>query len=410
MASLSSDGRQSRQRLPQRSVFSALLAVFALIVVTSAQQTERARTEALAARASERLQALQHEADRLAAEERTVLTDLQRLEIDRQLKAEELKQIDRDTAKVAADLDATGARLASLQSAEAAARPELRARLVELYKLGAARYLRVLLSAPDVRRLGDATRMVATVAQLDRSRIARHAQTLAQVEATRRALHERQRQLAALHTDADKAKAGLDRAAAARNALVADIDRQRDLNAQLAGELVAAQQKLQAALGSGLRVSGSGSSGSNSGSSGSNPEPANPEPATLNPLPLKPFKGDLDWPAAGTVRGRFGRGARGNGIEIDTDVGADVHAIHDGVVAFAGPFAGFGNLVIVEHAAQAFSVYGDLLELTVKKGARVDRGQPVGTAGATPSGAPGLYFELRIDGQPADPLQWLKRK
>jgi septal ring factor EnvC (AmiA/AmiB activator) len=85
-------------------------------------------------------------------------------------------------------------------------------------------------------------------------------------------------------------------------------------------------------------------------------------------------------------------------------------AVHDGVVAFAGIFAGFGNLVILEHGSRAFSLYGDLLTITVKMGARVERGQTVGSVGPTPSGSDGLYFELRVDGQPVDPLQWLKKR
>jgi septal ring factor EnvC (AmiA/AmiB activator) len=46
----------------------------------------------------------------------------------------------------------------------------------------------------------------------------------------------------------------------------------------------------------------------------------------------------------------------------------------------------------------------------VARGDRVDRGQTLGAAGATPLGAPGLYFELRIDGRRVDPLQWLKKQ
>ena len=368
----------------------------ALGAVALAQQTDRARTEALATRAGERLQALQREADRLASQESSVLADLQKLEIDRQLKAEELKQIDREAAKVSNDLDALNVRFASLQGAEAAARPELRARLVELYKLGGARYVRVLLSTRDLRRVGEATRTVAALAKLDRDRIAAHQRTVADLQSTRKTLEDRSRRLTAVRGDAQKAEAAVERAAAARNALVQDIDQRRDLNAQWSGELQAAQQKLQAAL--------------RDVNAANNSSPSNPEPATLNPLPLKPFKGDLDWPSPGTVRGRFGRGARANGLEIETADGAGVRAVHDGVVAFAGPFAGFGNLVIVDHGGQSFSLYGDLLELAVAKGARVDRGQPIGSAGATPSGVPGLYFELRVDGQPVDPLQWLRKE
>ena len=48
--------------------------------------------------------------------------------------------------------------------------------------------------------------------------------------------------------------------------------------------------------------------------------------------------------------------------------------------------------------------------IAVKRGARVERGQPVGTAGSAPTGSPGLYLEVRVDGRAVDPLQWLKKR
>ena len=136
------------------------------------------------------------------------------------------------------------------------------------------------------------------------------------------------------------------------------------------------------------------------------------EPASL---PLKTFRGGLEWPVAGTIRRRFAvPAARGtppsNGIELASTEGAAVTAVHEGVVAFADTFSGFGNLVIVDHGAQAFSLYGNLLDIGVKKGATVEAGQALGTVGASLTGPPGLYFELRVDGQPVDPLQWFKKK
>jgi len=68
------------------------------------------------------------------------------------------------------------------------------------------------------------------------------------------------------------------------------------------------------------------------------------------------------------------------------------------------------NVLIVDHGSQTFSLYGNLLDMAVAKGARVDRGEVVGHVGLSPSGPAGLYFELRVDGHPVDPLQWLKRK
>jgi murein hydrolase activator len=363
----------------------------AFLAAAAAQTGDRARTEALARRATERLQALQHEADRLAADERSVLNDLKKLEIERQIRAEELKRVDADTAKVQAELNATVDRMTTLDRSSRAEAPQLQARLVEIYKLGQARYLRLLLSTPDLRRLGQSTRTVAVLAKLDRERVLSYARTLEELKATQATLQERQTQLTALRATAEKASLVAQRATQAKNELVRDIDSRRDLNAQLAGELQAAQQRLQATLRD----------------AGGNAAPADAASAAL---PLRPFRGDLDWPVAGTVARRFGRGAVSNGIEIAALEGSEASAVHDGVVAFAGSFSGFGNLVILAHGSGTFSLYGDLLDLAVKKGDRVDRGRGLGTVGPTSSGSTGLYFELRVDGQPVDPLQWLRKR
>jgi len=57
--------------------------------------------------------------------------------------------------------------------------------------------------------------------------------------------------------------------------------------------------------------------------------------------------------------------------------GADVTAVHDGVVAYADAFTGFGRLVIVDHGGQTFSLYGNLKDVIVREGARVTRGDRV---------------------------------
>src|SRR5499427_2013715 len=383
---------QNTRTAQRRKIVAAISAISAVsaFLVGSAQQSDRARTEALARRATERLQSLQREADRLAAEERSLLNDVKKLEIERQIRAEELKRVDANAAGVRAELDATVRRAESLEQASRDETPQLRARLVEIYKLGDARYLRLLLSTPDLRKLGQSTRTVAALARLDRERVASHVRTLDELRIERRALEERRTQLAALRSTAEKAGLAAQRAAQAKGELIRDIDSKRDLNAQLAGELQAAQQKVQAALHD-LASGGAASAADAS-------------------LPLRPFRGDLEWPVAGTVTRRFGRGSPANGMEIAAPEGADAHAVHDGAVAFAGTFSGFGNLVILDHGSRTFSLYGDLLDIAVKKGDRVEHGGKVGTVGATSSGASGLYFELRVDGEPVDPLQWLRKR
>jgi septal ring factor EnvC (AmiA/AmiB activator) len=383
---------QRYRGVPICKAMGVFLLASALALALQAQPAERPRAEALAQRASDRLQTLQKEADRLAAEERTLLGDLRKLEVDRQIKAEELRQLAADTAQISGELAANRQRMHDLEQQEAASRPELRARLVDIYKMGQGRYLRLLLSTADIRQVGQASRILSALAKLDADRVATRQRTLADLKRTRAALEQRSRHLGTLTAEAERAQAALARAAESRSALIRDIDNRRDLNAQLAGELQAAQQKLQATL----RDLSAGTTAA--------------EPATL---PLRPVRGDLDWPVAGPLARRPSRQAGAstpNGIGITAAEGSPVSAIHDGVVAFADTFGGFGNLVIVDHGSQSFSLYGDLLDVSVKKGARIERGQAIGTVGPAPAGPSELYFELRIDGQSVDPLQWLKKR
>src|SRR5580765_3253934 len=109
MESRSSERRTTQNPRNTRSKrYPAVSAVSAFIVVASmvglAQPPDRAQTELLARRATERLQALAREADRLASQERTLLGELRKLEIERQLRAGEMKRLDQDAAKVEAEL------------------------------------------------------------------------------------------------------------------------------------------------------------------------------------------------------------------------------------------------------------------------------------------------------------------
>src|SRR5947208_5505031 len=137
----------------------------ALGIVSSllAQAPDRARTEALARRAGDRLQVLQREAERLASEEETLLGDLRKLEVERQIKAEELRQVDAQYRRVAADLASANQRVRQLEERDRAERPGLQARLVEMYKLGQGRYLRMRLSTSDLRRVAQASPTVAAL-------------------------------------------------------------------------------------------------------------------------------------------------------------------------------------------------------------------------------------------------------
>jgi septal ring factor EnvC (AmiA/AmiB activator) len=374
------------------------LLLFSVTGLPAQQLSERARTESQARRATERMMALQREGEALAAQERSLLIDLRRLEVERDLKSEELSQIEADAQKVARELGNTGNQIDALEAENTASRPVLKARMVELYKLGGAGYIRLLFNASDLKEFGRAYRMVSALAVIDRKRVEQHRQNLEQLRAARASLESRRAEMATLQQAAQATRAAAERAAATRAQLIAQIDMRRDLTAELAGELQAAQQRLQQTLGS---INSGVPRASTEGSA----------------LPIRPFRGDLDWPVSGRVMTPFGRrgtrvasaGAQ-DGIQITAEEGSAVRAVHDGTVAYTGPFTGYGNLVIVDHGAQTFSLYGQLGAPQVARGAKVERGHVVGTAGRILAGIPGLYFEMRVDGKPVDPLEWLKKK
>jgi septal ring factor EnvC (AmiA/AmiB activator) len=121
-----------------------VLRIAAIAVLTAAlgAQTpvpsERERADAAAKRTADRLRALQRESDALAAQERTLLADLRKLEVDRQIAIENLSRIERDLAATSKKLDDAEARAAELARTAAAQLPDVEARLVQLYKLGGA--------------------------------------------------------------------------------------------------------------------------------------------------------------------------------------------------------------------------------------------------------------------------------
>ena len=380
--------------MARRCFRAALGIVICTGVSLMAQTPDRSQTEALGKRAAERLAALQKESEQLASQERGVLAELRKLEVDRAIKVEELAAIDRDARGVQNQLAAATRRAAQLQGEAERQRPDVEARLVQLYKMGRAGYWRLLLDVNNLREVGRAYRTAAALNRIDRDRVEEHRRTLASLAQERTALEARAKELAALQRRGRDANAALERAVAARSDLVRSIDERRDLNAQLAGELQDAQQKIQATLAAA----------------------ASGRPATALNLPLRPFQGTLPWPADGVVSARFGRQPANspgpptrNGIELSLPEGQPVSAVHAGTVAYADLFSGYANLVIIEHADGAYSLYGHLAGTSVKKGDRVEPGTTVGTAGRNPAGNPSVYFELRVDGRPVDPLQWLKR-
>jgi murein hydrolase activator len=141
------------------------------------------------------------------------------------------------------------------------------------------------------------------------------------------------------------------------------------------------------------------------------PPPVIPDPS--KPPRIRPFRdahGALVYPASGRLMRRFGEnddyGIASKGLTFETRPGAQVVAPFDGRVLFAGPFKGYGQILIIEHGDGYHSLLAGLDRVEGTVGQWLVAGEPVGTM---PRGEekPHLYLELRHDGQPINPLPWL---
>jgi septal ring factor EnvC (AmiA/AmiB activator) len=369
---------------------TALACVTAALTAAVSAQIPVASTDSR--RVDERIRALQREAERLAGSSRTLLAELRALEVERDLRAAEREKADAAVADAQTRLRATDARLNKLEQERVGQLPGIEAQLVDLYKHGTLGYARVLFGASDVRGLGRASRTIAALVARDQRRLEAHRRTLAALRDERTVQAQDTVALKDRQVTAARAQGAAERAVSAHAARLSQIDTERDLTAQYVGELQVARDTLLRQLGDGGGA-----------------------PDSRVALPLAPFRGALDWPATGRLTGQFGQAgnrlggtAVRNGVEISAAEGTAVRAVHGGTVAHADAYPGFGNLVILDHGTNHYTLYGYLGAITVTSGQTVASGSELGIVGPSPAGPAALYFELRIDGRSVDPVQWLK--
>jgi len=222
-----------------------LILAAALSVSAIAQEPA---TSGSAAQAAARIRDLQAEADQLARAAGTLLTELRRLEIARQIKSQEVQKAELELAMLAKSQEAMEQRLASIAAERAAATPLVHERLVAIYKRGRGGYLRLLVQADNLQQLGRLSRGVASVARLDQLRVDAQRRTVQEEQAALGELAARRAQAGGARDAAAAARRDLDAAIAAQAKRIVEVDQRRDLAAQYVGELQAAQTSLQQRL------------------------------------------------------------------------------------------------------------------------------------------------------------------
>jgi lipoprotein NlpD len=135
-----------------------------------------------------------------------------------------------------------------------------------------------------------------------------------------------------------------------------------------------------------------------------------PRPGKGVSRPAPATRGMIDWPLRGVLYGRFGKKGKEphDGIDLAAPSGTPVKTAQEGTVLYAGEQQGYGLIVIVQHPNGIITLYAHNRDLRVTTGQTVRRSQVIATVGESGrTSGPHLHFEVRVDGKPVDPLDYL---
>lgn len=272
---------------------------------------------------------------------------------------------------------------------------DLRGYLRETYKIGPARYLRVVAAASVPAQIAAGYRSIEALSLSETRRVEDYRADRARLDAVVADLGAQESSLRDLQAALHGKVMDLREARGSKQSILAGLQRRQSLQKEMLGDLVQVEQEIRALLD---RLAHPDSSGA------------------VPSLGFARFRGLLDWPARGRLAVPFGnmRHPRFNtivphpGIDIASAPGQEIRAVFDGRVVFSDWFKGYGQMVVIDHGDGYLSVYGHVDERLVAAGQDVRRDDPIARSGAGGSfEQPGLYFEIRHDGRPEDPAGWL---
>jgi len=347
--------------------------------------------------AEQKLEALRRAIDtrrervaRYERREQGLLETLEAMDQSAGLLAEAEREARQALAAARAELASFAEEEQRLEADVARTRQALAARAVSLYKAGELGPVRLLFSAGSLREFLARSRALRRLLEHDRVMLDRQRAEVAALEAARirtlAAAADRDRKLAELDVRSQELRAERGERTRLLAALRGDRERERAALVELERAARALEEKLASLRSRGPSLSFAALQGR--------------LPPPVDAPVARPFGREVDR--------EFGTQTFRKGIDYRVGLGATVRAVAEGTVRYAGRFQGYGNLVILDHGDDYFTVSAHLDEIAVEVGDALEAGAVVGTAGETGSlRGPVLYFEVRRGAEALDPARWL---
>ncbi|MDP3017311.1 MAG: peptidoglycan DD-metalloendopeptidase family protein [Deltaproteobacteria bacterium] len=324
----------------------------------------------------------------IRGKESSILENLNSLETELYNKEKELKQMEGQLVQIRERLRQTRGQIAMLNNGLERTRGELFSRLTALYKMGRTPPETILLTSQSFPDLLKIDKYFRVIINSDARLVETYRYQVALKERYQEELTRDQRQWERDISEVGKKKAEIQSIKKEKQALLKSIQNQKVVYQALIKELEERAKNLQTLV-----------------------QKLEREKSLLSYGKTKPenFKGRLTPPVHGKVISLFKERGQ-NGIEIQAAMGTEIRAVLPGKVLYADWFKGFGNIVIIDHGEHVFTVSGYCSQLLKKAGEEVAQGEAIGLVGSTGSlKGPSLYFEIRHQGKPQDPMDWISR-
>ncbi|MGH2751530.1 MAG: murein hydrolase activator EnvC family protein [Actinomycetota bacterium] len=334
-------------------------------------------------RNDQELDELQDRIDHNAAEKQSLEGEIDLLNRDITRLQIEINKLDARIAEVQAEIRTAEAEVAATQEEIDEVEDQATEQAVELYKNGGVETVEALLDASSISELNDRLEMLGVAAEKNTGALIDYSRLKAEIQAANRILFGKRDELDTALAGQTKVQNQLADTKATLDSKLAQVSEKLQQDKSHEADLLAENAELKAKI---LQAQA-------------------PPGVTLS----GPSVSGYIWPLNNSVTSGYGPrwGRMHTGIDIDGYTGEPIVASKDGQVISAGSMSGYGTSVVIDHGGGISTLYAHMSSLAVSGGS-VRQGQHIGNVGCTGScTGDHLHFEVRVNGSPTDPMQYL---
>jgi len=402
---------KKRSVLANRKIFSTLILILIFILFTiffsysnsNGDYSQKINEEKQRLKKIEqRIKSIKDEINNLQKKESGYLETLHKIEKLLQDTGKELQTIERDLELAQKEIKQGEDELIFEKRTLKEKTKLLENRLRVIYKHHLTGYLEILFNSESFSDFLTRFRYIKNILSLDAKVINDIRQQMKKIEDNKMNLENREEILSLLKREVEKGKENIEFSIRAKKSIINKINSQKEAYLKSLKELEQSSLEIKNIIERIYKQ-----------------QEEDSKRVTQKEVPaitLKPKKGILALPVQGKLISGYGRHKNtdfntytfNSGIDISAPLGQVVHAAGSGEVIYTGSIKGYGQIIIIDHGGRITTLYAHLSKILIDIGDKVKKGQIVGQVGDSGGvSSTRLHFEVRVEGKPTDPMNWL---